>query len=343
MIALLAPITVTVFYRMGLYRENWRLAGIEDFARACGGVLIATAVSVAVRLIVATGTAILPLYSIYAMVSLLLVIGSRASHQFFVASQRHPVERGTAALIYGAGRQGVGALRELLLNVSSNLRPVAFIDDDPTKAGRLVSGVPVAGSVRDLEVAIRRFEAGAVIVTTESIPDARLAAIGAVCDRTGVTLLKMQITFDQYLGTAAPSMAVTGDGLAMSAAALGPTGRRVDRRLETQAAPSADMGWKMPNAVPVTPLADGSRMSAIISLPCPSCRSLAVHRSHARRFLERLRKKLTSKRPYRCQECGWRGWCQVPDVAVYQPLELPPARPALESIDLASPRRHAAN
>src|SRR5260370_372485 len=95
---------------------------------------------------------------------------------------RPPIARSAA--------NGPGALRELLLTVTRNLRPVAFIDDDPTKAGEIVSGVPVAGSVRDLEVVIRRFEAGAVVVTSEKISEARLARIGAVCDRTGVTLLK---------------------------------------------------------------------------------------------------------------------------------------------------------
>jgi predicted Zn-ribbon and HTH transcriptional regulator len=41
---------------------------------------------------------------------------------------------------------------------------------------------------------------------------------------------------------------------------------------------------------------------------CPKCKSGAVHRSHTKSWLESWRKALTTKRPHRCQKCGWRGW-----------------------------------
>ena len=46
-------------------------------------------------------------------------------------------------------------------------------------------------------------------------------------------------------------------------------------------------------------------------LQCQKCRSREVHRSRARSVWEAWRKKLTSKRPYRCTICGWREW--LPD------------------------------
>jgi hypothetical protein len=41
---------------------------------------------------------------------------------------------------------------------------------------------------------------------------------------------------------------------------------------------------------------------------CPKCKADALHRSHTKNFLEAWLKTLTSKRPHRCQRCGWRGW-----------------------------------
>jgi predicted RNA-binding Zn-ribbon protein involved in translation (DUF1610 family) len=41
---------------------------------------------------------------------------------------------------------------------------------------------------------------------------------------------------------------------------------------------------------------------------CPNCYSKRVHRSRTRSGLERLRRRLTGKAPFRCPECGWRGW-----------------------------------
>jgi hypothetical protein len=109
----------------------------------------------------------------------------------------------------------------------------------------------VAGSVRDLEVAIRRFEAGAVVVTSAKIPDARLAKVGAVCERTGVMLLKMQITFDRCFGTEA------GPALSMVSPA-----RTTERRVGNSGWSSGGRGWKMADAAVGLPTADGVQMSA---------------------------------------------------------------------------------
>lgn len=41
---------------------------------------------------------------------------------------------------------------------------------------------------------------------------------------------------------------------------------------------------------------------------CPKCQSQDIHRSRTRTKWETWRKEITGKRPYRCHECGWRGW-----------------------------------
>jgi predicted RNA-binding Zn-ribbon protein involved in translation (DUF1610 family) len=41
---------------------------------------------------------------------------------------------------------------------------------------------------------------------------------------------------------------------------------------------------------------------------CPVCGGSRVHHSRPRSILERGRRLLTWKVPYRCHACGWRGW-----------------------------------
>jgi predicted RNA-binding Zn-ribbon protein involved in translation (DUF1610 family) len=41
---------------------------------------------------------------------------------------------------------------------------------------------------------------------------------------------------------------------------------------------------------------------------CPKCHSQRVHRSRIRSAIERARRALTGKAPFRCPACGWRGW-----------------------------------
>ncbi len=44
------------------------------------------------------------------------------------------------------------------------------------------------------------------------------------------------------------------------------------------------------------------------NVACPGCGEYYLFRSRTRSVSEFLRRKLTNKRPYRCQKCGWRGW-----------------------------------
>lgn len=50
----------------------------------------------------------------------------------------------------------------------------------------------------------------------------------------------------------------------------------------------------------------GSKAPAL----CPKCNAAAMYRSHTHTTLEEKRKQYGSKRPYRCHECGWRGWVE---------------------------------
>ena len=48
---------------------------------------------------------------------------------------------------------------------------------------------------------------------------------------------------------------------------------------------------------------------------CPACRGYAIYRSKLRGF-ERVKKIFTDERPYRCHDCGWRGWLPQSDSAL---------------------------
>ena len=58
----------------------------------------------------------------------------------------------------------------------------------------------------------------------------------------------------------------------------------------------------------------------VASERCPGCGSIHLHRSHVRKISERVRKRLTDKRLFRCDECGWRGWNFIIDPAAYGPF-----------------------
>lgn len=51
-------------------------------------------------------------------------------------------------------------------------------------------------------------------------------------------------------------------------------------------------------------------LGKITAAVCPKCQASALHRSHTTSTLEEKRKQIGHKRPYRCHDCGWRGWLE---------------------------------
>jgi hypothetical protein len=82
--------------------------------------------------------------------------------------------------------------------------------------------------------------------------------------------------------------------------------------------------------------------------PCPKCASV-MHRSRTRRWHERVHRKFTERRPFRCGGCGYRAWLVplqfgpqatmpiegAPDLAALDALATAPASPHRQSF---SPR-----
>jgi len=65
---------------------------------------------------------------------------------------------------------------------------------------------------------------------------------------------------------------------------------------------------------------------------CPVCKLTSAHRSKARWFGERLFKLVTSRRIFRCDSCGWRGWVIPMEQGAGLPVD-PPVDVDLEKID----------
>jgi hypothetical protein len=313
-------------------------------------VFVATLLGMTVRTVLSPGQPSMSLFSIYALVAVIMVTGSRASYQILVASRWRAAGTGAPTLIYGAGRKGATALRELTADVSAALRPVAFIDDDVLKEGRILNGIPVVGALESIEFAIRRFAVRAVVVASDTVSDLRLAELGERCERLGVALLKLQITFSSADGMFAPvsaigALATNGAG-AVPVPVPAPAGR-VRQQAYPAPVPAAttagpkdvsrhDSMMKVRFEEACVP---GTRVPIVAGQRCPSCTSYTLFRSHVKKITERLQKRLTHKRLYRCQDCGWRGWIQALDVSIYQTLPQGPVRsPSLDPIDLALSR-----
>jgi UDP-GlcNAc:undecaprenyl-phosphate GlcNAc-1-phosphate transferase len=281
-------LTTYVFWKSGLYRGSWRLAGVADLARVVRAVSVATVAGIVLHAWLWPESCPLSVFLIYGFVSLLLFTSSRASYVLLLNSQLRASNSGKPVLVYGAGNRGVAAVRELFDNPDRGLRPIGFIDDNREKTGRLVRGLPVLGTSADLEQLIDNHDVEALLVATATLPDHALARARSACSAIGVTLLRLQVQLE-------PIFAVAGAVERTADAAIidSPPGRNV---------------WQL---TPVPPPQTSHRSewpSLLGSEPCEGCGGARLHRSHARNVFERLRKSRSLKRLYRCNDCGWRGW-----------------------------------
>lgn len=88
--------------------------------------------------------------------------------------------------IVGAGDVGAQLALELLSKRGLGLRPMAFFDDDLTKHGINVHGIPVLGTPDELRVEIGRLELAEVIVAMPSASAKRIGEVARICRERGV-------------------------------------------------------------------------------------------------------------------------------------------------------------
>ncbi len=100
---------------------------------------------------------------------------------------------GRDAVILGAGETGTRLAAGLLRKPLDGLHPVAFFDDDPVLRGRSVYGIPVAGTLADVEAYVRRRAVRHAIVAIPSIPQ---AALRDLLDHSARSLERVQFVPD---------------------------------------------------------------------------------------------------------------------------------------------------
>ena len=126
----------------------------------------------------------------------LAILATRASFRTMnqVASARN--RRHRRVLVYGAGGYGRLLVREMRANPAWKMNPVGFIDDDPMKAHRWIVGVPVRGSIDELEHTLRRCSVDEVVLSSPSINGKLEVRIRDICTRLErpVRRLDMKIT-----------------------------------------------------------------------------------------------------------------------------------------------------
>jgi UDP-GlcNAc:undecaprenyl-phosphate GlcNAc-1-phosphate transferase len=181
----LRTLPVLVFVKMaaflvtGVYRGIWRYTGVDNLIVFAKGVALSSVLSVLVILFAFRFEGFSrTIFIIDALLMFMFLAASRMAFRLF--RQVLPVSgsgEGRRVLIYGAGDAGELVLRELMNNRALKYSPVAFLDDDPAKKGKVIHGLKVYAANGDLKVLCRQHNANELLISMNSIPPERLQQI----------------------------------------------------------------------------------------------------------------------------------------------------------------------
>jgi FlaA1/EpsC-like NDP-sugar epimerase len=190
----------TIFWYFGLYRGIWRFASVPDLIRILKAVTVGVALAAAV-IFVLTRLENVPrsVFLLDAVLLIGLLSGPRLVYRWL--KDRHLyVSDGKRALIVGAGRAGEMLVREMLRDSTSPYRPVALVDDNPSKQGRDMHGLPVRGPCDAIPMLADEYDADLVLIAMPSAVSRDLRRIVEICERAGLVFRTLPLYQDLVSG-----------------------------------------------------------------------------------------------------------------------------------------------
>ena len=189
LVVVIVLIRAVVQIQLGLYHRLWRYASVRDFLQVAVAVGIGSLLAVALCYGVLGPLGLVSLTSFprsFWPLEAMLVLGLVAMPRLVLrALQDHGVGRASdrpagqalPTLLFGAGEAGALLARSALRDGSAGVRPVGFLDDLPSRRGQQVAGLPVFGTLDDLDGAIARTGARQLLIT---MPNAAGSAVKRV-------------------------------------------------------------------------------------------------------------------------------------------------------------------
>ncbi|WP_147802833.1 nucleoside-diphosphate sugar epimerase/dehydratase [Alkalicoccus halolimnae] len=172
-------------YFFKLYKRVWSYASIRELS----GIFLAvtcTVAAVAVFQLLAFQTLYTRTLLVTWMLHILFIGASRFSWRLYRDTKFKLDHTKKRALIIGAGNGGTMVARQLLTSDMSELRPVAFIDDNPHKKHLEIMGVPVVGGKEMLTDVVRDKEIEHIIIAIPSLSKQELNIIFEKCSEMKV-------------------------------------------------------------------------------------------------------------------------------------------------------------
>jgi FlaA1/EpsC-like NDP-sugar epimerase len=176
-VGLSLPLRLLAFYAAGMYRRLWKHASVGELRE------IVVAGASAALLCAVLGLGIFPAtgitetrvpFSVVFMDALLSAAALAFPRLLARTMKGRPRRRGTdrykPVLIVGAGDAAKHVVQELFAAPNSEFDPVGFVDDDTTKHGHMLLGLPILGGVSAISQLVDRFGISQLVIAMPNAP-----------------------------------------------------------------------------------------------------------------------------------------------------------------------------
>ena len=181
------------FFAVGVYRGVWHYFTSTDLFTFVKAVVLGAVTSILSLLYLYRFVGYSrSVFLIDAMALLLLMAASRYSFRLVsdLAARGRPGKY--RVIVYGAGEAGALLVGEVQKNPRFDYHVIGFIDDDPSKAGKRLAGLPVLGGIDEVADAIARHGVDLVVVSTAKLAPTRMHDLQSVCFVSGTGVLQFE-------------------------------------------------------------------------------------------------------------------------------------------------------
>jgi len=175
-LAALLPIHILACYWAGLYRGIWRFASVPDLKRVLRAIAVSAAGLLLIKVLLDIQGSALPrsMIVLYPLLLATIMCGGRLTWRMWKEYWMYRGLRaaGKPVIIVGAGNSGKMLVHSL--ERRPEWRVVALLDDDHTKWGRELCGIPIEGNADALPRMLKKHRAEHVILAMPSAPPATI-------------------------------------------------------------------------------------------------------------------------------------------------------------------------
>lgn len=191
---------LTSFVIFGLYKSLWRYASVRELLQVVSACL--TGVTAFIVFCEIKG-AFFPrsIYILYPLVLIPFIISTRFGYRFirrllsgprqfcqYIMHLASPPQVKPRVMLVGAGQAASIVIKEINTNWQTDREIVLAVDDNKSKQGAYLHGIPVKGGVEHIPELANQYQIEEIIVAIPSVSKKRLAEILEICNETNCKL-----------------------------------------------------------------------------------------------------------------------------------------------------------